>query len=70
MRLSQNEDGECLYHPVRNGGALFRLAGNYVDCPPDHLWIGQNHRLSREEVRQFAARLMAWVDADTMASKA
>jgi hypothetical protein len=69
MLLSRTERGECLYDPGHKGGAQIRLAGNYADCPPDHLWIGRNHRLSRDEMRQFAAQLMAWVEAGTMTPK-
>lgn len=69
MNLSKSENGECLYHPSHKSDAQTRLAGNYADCPSGHLWIGPNHRLSRSEVREFAQRLMGWVETGTMESK-
>jgi hypothetical protein len=66
MKLTRSENGECLYHPAKESGALLRLAGDYTDCPSDHLWIGQTHRLSRDEVREFAKRLWSWAETGTL----
>lgn len=54
-----------MHRPVDPGlGRLCMLAEAARE--PGYLWLGEDHRLSRAEVRQLIAHLQAWLDTGSL----
>lgn len=79
MRIEKTQRGfEVLLHETYppNEGGTARLAqqssliGSYEDSwerpGSSSLWVGEHHHLSREEAREFAARLLAWAETGSL----
>jgi hypothetical protein len=79
MNLTKTERGfERIDHDTYIDGmgdkrlvAASSAIGDYPDAfdrpGSSFLWIGENHHLSREEVKEFAVRLNAWFKTGSLA---
>lgn len=77
MKIDKTGRGfEELEHPSYKTGELERLAmqasaiGDYEDSfdrpGSSYLWIGEHHRLNREESQEFGERLIAWAKTGSL----
>jgi len=77
MKVTKNSRGfEHLEHRPHDAslGASQRLVQASSASGDDHLdrpgtsflWLGQDHHLSRSEVRQLVAHLQAWLDSGSL----